>query len=337
MPLSLLHYRAECDGSLYTRFLNSLLQELALDERRDEILDGVQELPGEHGPVHLALDRKGLFAAARWHAAPNEDANEAFFVCPQSKPPQVGLSTSDSQRAQWLIELTGAQPTPEPSTPSYAQLRSTLLAEGAVPLHSPHFRRRVDELSAEVEYLKALLREQGDELRRARAALRDDGSPEPVRAADGQDTETTALPTDLRDLVDWSVENEANIVVLPRARSGAKKSLYRDPGLIFVALALLAGPYRDHRLGLISRSEFEAKMLPTGLRLEFSVAPSVAGEQGDAYFVAWAGRRRFLDSHLLKGGGRDERYCLRIYFFWDEESKRVVVGDLPRHLSNSLS
>lgn len=49
------------------------------------------------------------------------------------------------------------------------------------------------------------------------------------------------------------------------------------------------------------------------------------------------GRRRMFDLHLAKGGGRDERYCLRIYFFWSAEDRKVVVGWLPSHLSNSLS
>jgi hypothetical protein len=39
-----------------------------------------------------------------------------------------------------------------------------------------------------------------------------------------------------------------------------------------------------------------------------------------------------LEFHLKKGSDRDERFSLRIYFFWDGDSKRVVVGSLPGHL-----
>jgi len=88
---------------------------------------------------------------------------------------------------------------------------------------------------------------------------------------------------------------------------------------------------------LLEYPDFVAQLAAEELQLEGSVAPSVAGEQGDAYFVSWKGRRRFMDLHLRKGGGRDERYCLRVYFFWDEQLQKVVVGWLPSHLSNSLS
>jgi hypothetical protein len=126
-------------------------------------------------------------------------------------------------------------------------------------------------------------------------------------------------------------------VILPRALQGAKKSHYETPETVYTALELLAGPYRDMRMGAMSHAQFIEALGASEMQLEGSVAPSVAGEQGDAYFVSWHGRRRFLELHLRKGGGRDERYCLRIYFFWDDAAQKVIVGWLPSHLSNSLS
>jgi hypothetical protein len=75
----------------------------------------------------------------------------------------------------------------------------------------------------------------------------------------------------------------------------------------------------------------------TGCGLRGSAGMSVAGAEGDSYFVNWSGRRRFLDLHITRGGGRDQRYCMRIYFFWDADSQKVVVGHLPSHLNNSLA
>ncbi len=45
-----------------------------------------------------------------------------------------------------------------------------------------------------------------------------------------------------------------------------------------------------------------------------------------------ADKKKLLEHHLCKGSDRDERFCLRIYFFWDEKLKRVVIGWLPGHL-----
>ena len=57
-----------------------------------------------------------------------------------------------------------------------------------------------------------------------------------------------------------------------------------------------------------------------------------AGQEGNEYYVAYQGRRILMARHLKKGNSRDERYCLRIYFFWDDEDEQVVVGSLPGHL-----
>ncbi|MDF8359419.1 hypothetical protein [Achromobacter anxifer] len=123
---------------------------------------------------------------------------------------------------------------------------------------------------------------QGDELRKVKAQLRAQKMQERVAPS-----ATTPPPLEwaLDALGQWCVEHEDRIVVLPRARGGAKKSRYEDPSLIYTALETLAGPYRDLRAGRINQETFNEILLPTGLRLEGSVAPSIAGEQGDAYFV----------------------------------------------------
>jgi len=60
-----------------------------------------------------------------------------------------------------------------------------------------------------------------------------------------------------------------------------------------------------------------------------------AGEQGKTYFVRFPTHTdtpRFLEFHLRKGATKDVRYCLAIYFFWDEDTQQVIVGWLPSHL-----
>jgi len=48
-------------------------------------------------------------------------------------------------------------------------------------------------------------------------------------------------------------------------------------------------------------------------------------------------KTKLLNLHLRKGTTKDDRYCLAIYFFWDDEKRRVVVGWLPSHLDNRLT
>ena len=63
----------------------------------------------------------------------------------------------------------------------------------------------------------------------------------------------------------------------------------------------------------------------------------VSGELGDEYDVIYNGRKCRLEQLIVKGNDRDPRHCLRIYFFWDDETNRVVIGSLPGHLQNRLS
>lgn len=307
---------------------------------REAFSDGISEHIRDDDQVSLAVDHGRKFVAAR--AVADGQVREVFFVRPGSKVPRIGCSflgdgAPPSELQAWLHEEKHRVD----RLPSFTSLSCALASNGHSVIETAS---RELQLEAEIGYLKQLLAEQSDHLRQARGALKDISQQAAFDASATADSDSDELPEavsqgewDLADLAEWCAAHEDEIVVLPRARNGVKKSRYEDPSLIVAALELLAGPYRDYHLGLLSREDFEALMHPKGLRLAGSVAPSVAGEQGGAYFVNWAGRRCFLDSHLLKGGGRDERYCLRVYFFWDGASKRAVVGSMPAHLDNSLS
>lgn len=330
-------YSAEVADKDFEKVVRAFASLLSLP--KEVVKDGVSELVQDAGQVSLAVDVGRKFIAAR--SVANGKVQEVFFARPGAKAPRIGCSfigegPPPPELQPWLhVEKHRVE-----RLPSFTSLSCALASQGhsVTEMHPKEL-----QLEAEIDYLKQLLAEQSDHLRQTRGALKDisqraafDAS---VTELDGYEPNAAGAQGewDLEDLAEWCAAHESEIVVLPRARNGVKKSRYEDPSLIVAALELLAGPYRDYHLGLLSREDFEALMHPTGLRLAGSVAPSVAGEQGSAYFVNWAGRRCFLDSHLLKGGGRDERYCLRVYFFWDGASQRAVVGSMPAHLDNSLS
>lgn len=269
----------------------------------------------------------------------------------------------------WLRLALGLCPEPTTSQlPGFVELSAVLASQGLVATASADYREEAVRLRQELTGLQQLLDEQEDELQGLRAQSRElrealrwtrsntetnvkpnaeqpqDASPVAQTAlSDEQDAgdaaaATLRYPDSLAQLPAWAEVNLAGRVhIMPRALNAAKKSLYLHPQRAYAALELLAGVYRDSRRGTASAAELEQALASQGLRLAGSVAPSIAGEQGQAYFVSWAGRRRFLDLHLVRGGGRDERYCLRIYFFWDADTQQVIVGWLPSHLANSLS
>ena len=154
---------------------------------------------------------------------------------------------------------------------------------------------------------------------------------------------TVALPTpgDLTGLEQWVVnKHKGKLILLPRATDAAKKSVYHDTPLIYSAIDLLAEEYRNMRMASVERApeahgRCTTKLEELGLELSQSISSSRAGEQGDEYFVIYppgSEKKRMLESHLKKGSDRDDRHCLRIYFFWDGDSKTVVIGWLPGHL-----
>jgi hypothetical protein len=178
------------------------------------------------------------------------------------------------------------------------------------------------------------------------SCFEDARSPEPVVAAIrafGVVEPEEPLPESLDELESWAQQKlKGKILLHSRALNGAKKSRYVDPALIYRSLLFLGNEYRELRInGYLgdSADRCQARLLELGLELTNSITPARAGEQGEDYYVDYPslGETQFLKHHLKKGTSRDERRCFRVYFFWDEIEKLVVVGWLPSHLGTRLS
>lgn len=156
------------------------------------------------------------------------------------------------------------------------------------------------------------------------------------------------IPPGLGDLADWTDDNlTGRLVILPRAlrsiQFANKQSAgqYEHTERLYRALILLAGPYRDSRLGLDgAKQRFEETLLSLELECRPPISDSSIGRFKDQYTVrypAHSQRKREYELHLCHGNSREPRYAFRIYFFWDEDTSQVVVGHLPGHLDNSLT
>jgi len=179
-----------------------------------------------------------------------------------------------------------------------------------------------------------------EENKRLRAAL--DAARAALMAKTGEDPDDAAeRPQRYEDIPTWVTKVLAGRLILhPRAENALKKAQYEDVGLVVEALLLLAREYRDARIGGGSLKDFEAKAAALHLRFSGSIEKSRAGQEGEEYFVAYpfgSSHRRFLECHLRKGSSTDPRRCLAIYFFWDDDTRQVVVGWLPSHLDNRMT
>jgi hypothetical protein len=147
-------------------------------------------------------------------------------------------------------------------------------------------------------------------------------------------------PQSLDEFESWCREHlSGSVEVHNRAIQAVKKSIYADTGLIYKALLALRDGYLPMKRegGRNKRELFDRRCGELGLSEEATFSGNRWGEEGDTYKVRYAGRLRLLDRHLKKGTGPDERYCFRLYFFWDEDSEQVVVGWLPSHLGTRIT
>ena len=148
-------------------------------------------------------------------------------------------------------------------------------------------------------------------------------------------SEAPSIPETLVNFEKWAQQNVSEAVELhPRALRGVKDSQYSNPQLLYQSLLLLRDyyvPMRRHG-GINRKRAYEKACQELGLEETRSFSSTSFGEQGDTYFVNYAGQRRMLELHLKRGNSREPRHCFRLYFFWDDDAEQVVVGWLPSHL-----
>jgi hypothetical protein len=149
-------------------------------------------------------------------------------------------------------------------------------------------------------------------------------------------------PASLDTLESWTAEHHSDkIFFMSRAVNNAGKSQFEDVRLIFQAIEVLAVEYHAMRISKPEDAEkcrvaCEGRIKELGLELSPSISAARASEEGDDYYVYYPPGQlkdqKLLDLHLKKGSDRDQRYCLRIYFFWDDKLNKVIIGWLPNHL-----
>jgi len=151
---------------------------------------------------------------------------------------------------------------------------------------------------------------------------------------------TMEYPSSLEKITDWYEESgvEEKLFISSRGLREAEESLYEEPFIIYRALDILANEYAAMKLAggdITARDIFNKALIDIGMQIEFAGGQTTLAKK--EYRVDYRGRKLTTDWHLTKGGGRDPRYCARIYFTWDIETQRCIVGWLPSHLDNTLS
>ncbi len=150
-----------------------------------------------------------------------------------------------------------------------------------------------------------------------------------------------SLPNSLDEIEAWAQAHLSGQVELhPKAIKAARESDFKDTTLVYNALVMMRDLYVPMRRigGIEHKNAFERRLAELGLENTpcFS-QQNKAKNFGGAYFVRYQDSTRELDWHLKGSNNRDERLGFRLYYFWDAETSRVVVGYFPGHLKNDIS
>ena len=188
-------------------------------------------------------------------------------------------------------------------------------------------RRSAEERLAELDGTNAFLRSRIVEVEKRQQA----------RLVDGEEP----FPADYSKLDEWVEDRHfGRVRITARAMRDAKAAEFADVSLVYRCLDYLGTEFwrmkTEGGADLLRANEEALRAL--GVRNELCGAEHLLRERGDTFTVQWGTRRRLLDWHLKNGGNtRDPSRCLRVYYFWDEESQQVVVGSLPGHLETRAS
>jgi len=226
------------------------------------------------------------------------------FVTNTARAPQPVIvhQGSEEAEARWASERTAFE---------------TLLSEAGEETGTANAER--DAAVAEVQKLRQALNE-----------LRRDGVMR--KGADER-----RWPESLDGLAEWLESNPLpNVVVTTKAYRGMRKIRYEDMERLCRTLELLNGPYVDMRAGEAGARELWEEGLKE-LRLESKKQSQMGkGIRGGAeYRFEHEARRWEMDYHIRGNESVHNEHdrLLRIYFAYDKEEGRVLIGHMPTHLT----
>lgn len=148
------------------------------------------------------------------------------------------------------------------------------------------------------------------------------------------------LPDIWDGLEDWATEHLGKrVVITPKAARAARRSPFENISFGYEVLLFLANTYVPYRRGELKdgKDALEQEQLRLGIEIS-GVGNAVQTRRWrDTYSTPYKTGQVPLDMHVSGRNDRDRRYGFRLYFYWDDKEKCVVVGSFPSHLDNSLS
>lgn len=159
------------------------------------------------------------------------------------------------------------------------------------------------------------------------------GRPRRVVEAPGATLENTL------QVVESCARTSRNLLFLRSALESAQESPYRRPEEVrdaLVALDEVAGRWAETLdTGGMGESWWEA-LARHGFEYKSRISETTRGNWAEDYTFVYEGEKVLFEEHVTIGKKQADR-CLSIHFHRDPKARRVVVGHVGRHLTNTFS
>jgi hypothetical protein len=187
--------------------------------------------------------------------------------------------------------------------------------------------QQVSELQAQVDQALQLSEEESDRAeaseRQLQSSLARIETLEHALSAAGTRPEPSADPTSWDEFAEWcDTEFAGKLSLAPSARRGIRKAQFQNVSEAVNCIRWLAIDARTRFL--------EGGGTLANIPVFEGVTNAPCGS--DEYTFDFQGRRLSAVWHLKNGGNtRQPERCLRIYYTCDEQTRQIVVSDMPAH------
>ena len=147
---------------------------------------------------------------------------------------------------------------------------------------------------------------------------------------------------DVSEIENWAQLYLGERVVLhPNAIKTIKGTQHERPELIFQSLLALGNEYwamrASEKAGSSLLQGFQHAIGKLGLDESSTLTKAQMNKFQKGYTFEFGRRPVCMDRHLKGNNSRRDSRVFRVYFNWDQNNKRVLVGHMPTHLRNSMT
>jgi hypothetical protein len=112
---------------------------------------------------------------------------------------------------------------------------------------------------------------------------------------------------------------------------------FDQPELLYGVLRWLATTHHGAKTGVSCPDLVESCRRACGFRYAAHQSEITMGQYKSDYEITWRGKVFKLSEHVGFGTSRDPRHTIRVAFFFDDRTKRVVVGYIGLHQQNQAT